>query len=175
MRIAHPQTAFSLLELLVSLTIVGVVTAAGLPPLQRWTATRALDSAVFDLQRDLHHARLTAARTGHSIALCPSLSARRCDAGATFDDGWISFINHDGDSPVQRDVDEPVLRTHAGSTNIRLLSNRRAFRQSPPGRRSINGTIIACHRDAGVAPRSLVVSYTGRARTSQSNGTGGCP
>ena len=154
----------SLIELLVSLTIVAIIAFAGVPAFrdlarsQRMTAQiNALVHGVF-LAKHAAHTRLT------ETVICKSPTGRHCEADADWSDGWLMFVNRDRDRPARVDADEPVLATGHAYAHGSIHANRREFVFRAFEIRSTNGTLVFCDARGAIFARALVISYTGRPR-----------
>jgi hypothetical protein len=62
-----------------------------------------------------------------------------------------------------------VLQTTAAWSGGVITTNREAFIFRPYGKRSVNGTINLCDQRGPGAARSVIVSYTGRPRTTRAD------
>lgn len=106
------QSGFTLYELLITLLIIGVVLAIGVPNLSDFTRNSRVTATANDLHGSLMLARSEAARSKQNITVCASAAptgAALCD-GASFDDGWIVFVDVNGN--IERDgADEHVLKS----------------------------------------------------------------
>lgn len=106
------QGGFTLYELLITLLVIGMILAIGVPNLGDFTRNSRVTAAANDLHGALMLGRSEAARSKQNITICASADptgAAACD-GATFDGGWIVFVDVDGD--LQRaGADENVLRS----------------------------------------------------------------
>lgn len=98
------------------------------------------------------------------VSICPSNDGSRCAPGRDWSRGWIMFNNRDRDEPPRIDPDEPVLQVHEVGSDLRITANRRGFTLRATQKRATNGTIVVCDAASRVAPKALVVSYTGRPR-----------
>ncbi len=193
------QKGFTLYELLITLLIVGVVMTLGLPNLTAFTQNSRVTTTANDLHGSFYLARSEAARGKTNITICGSIDApplpRDCDG--TFDDGWIVFIDLDGD--IVRDVGtENVLRAFpAIDTELDILTNGGAtyfsFAGTGLGRGDVlgPGTSFVSARicdsrgnirvvgDNDSAARVLIVTPIGRATVlrdvARITAQGGCP
>ncbi|HET6630767.1 MAG TPA: GspH/FimT family pseudopilin [Woeseiaceae bacterium] len=110
----HGQNGFTLYELLITVLIVGIVLAWGVPNLGGFARTSRISGTTNDLHGSFLLARSEAARAKQSVTICASaepMGAALCD-GATFDSGWIIFLDGDNATPAdaQRSADENVLK-----------------------------------------------------------------
>ncbi|MEM8547696.1 MAG: GspH/FimT family pseudopilin [Pseudomonadota bacterium] len=169
------RPGISLVELLVTLAVIGVVSAIGMPPLTGWLAQRRLEVLASDLQHDLHAARRASAAHRLPVVVCPSRDGERCHRAASFAEGWLSFVNLDQDRPPVQDPGETVLLRHRESARAVINSNRSVFIFDGDRRRATNGTISVCDRRIGAMPVALVVSYTGRVRLIRDPAAAHCP
>jgi type IV fimbrial biogenesis protein FimT len=158
------SNGLTLLELLVTLTLVAVLAMAGIPALLGLIQNQRMTAQINGLVHGVHLARLLAQTRLADAVICGSSTGRRCDPGMNWTEGWLLFMNLDRDFPAQVDAREPVLATGDVFRNGTIRANRRAFVFRPFEIRSTNGTLVFCDaRGAGQA-RALVISYTGRPR-----------
>lgn len=154
----------TLYELLMTLALVGVVAASGLPAFERMLARNRQTIEVNALFHALHLARKESIMRRKVVSLCPSLDGLRCSAGTDWSSGWIMFENGDRDSPPQVDAGEIVLKTHRVAGEVQIDANRRGFTLRSTFLRATNGTFVVCDRRRRIPPKGLIVSYTGRPR-----------
>ena len=114
------QAGFTLYELLITVLIVGVILAMGIPNLRQFTQNSRMTGAANDLNSAFHLARSEASRAKATITICASNNSMDADAncGGTWNDGYIVFL----DAPaVAGDIartdlpNEPVLRAYPPS------------------------------------------------------------
>ena len=154
----------TLYELLMTLALVGIVAASGLPAFDRMLARNRQAIEINALFHALHLARKESIMRRKVVSLCPSLDGEQCAAGTDWSRGWIMFENSDRDSPPQVDAGEFVLRTHSVSHEVQIDANRRGFTLRSTFLRATNGTFVVCDRQDRIPPKGLIVSYTGRPR-----------
>ena len=95
--------AFTLLELMVVITLIAIVTAYGLPRLQGFTTNTGLISNTNSLVAALQYARSSAINDQARVVICTSDNAMTpgptCGGPATpWHDGWIIFRDTDGNA-----------------------------------------------------------------------------
>lgn len=106
-------SGFTLYELLITIVIIGIVLTFGIPNFGVFTQNSRITSVANDLHSSFYLGRSEAARSKSNITICASANSMDAAAtcGGTFDDGWIIFVDLNGD--IQRaGVDENVLRRH---------------------------------------------------------------
>lgn len=184
----HGQNGFTLYELLITVLIVGIVLTVGIPNLSGFTQNSRITGTTNDLHGSFLLARSEAARAKQNITLCASadpMGAALCD-GATFDEGWIIFVDVDGD--IERaGADENVLKAFPPVDDAIDINTDGAtyfsFAPTGLGRGNVNGvdafvTAMVCDdRGNVVAPggnsaaRRLVVTPIGRSTVIRSQET----
>lgn len=191
------QNGFTLYELLVTLLIIGVVMTIGVPNMSAFTANSRMTATANDLHSSFMLGRSEAARSKTNITICAS--ANSLDAAAscngTFDDGWIIFVDLNGD--IQRaGAGENILRRNPAidqNINININSNATYFSFAPTGlgRGDVGGvpsfqTAVLCDDRGNTtaaggysAARYLMVTPIGRATVIREKSIiaskGGCP
>jgi type IV fimbrial biogenesis protein FimT len=175
------QSGFTLYELLITVLIIGVILAIGVPNMAEFTQNSRLSSTSNDLLSSFQVARSEAARSKSNITICASNNPLDANAncGGTFNDGWIIFIDLDGDLN-RAGAGENVLRAHpAPPTGVSITPANGAtyfsFAGTGLGRGNVGGvpalqTAMICDaRGLDIAPggrataRRLVATAIGRA------------
>ena len=94
------KEGFTLIEMLVTLSVVGIVVAFGVPAMRDFMDTNRMSAATNDLVSNLHYARSEAVKRGTTTRLCPSADWAAenpvCNAAGTLADGWLIVVDPDG-------------------------------------------------------------------------------
>ncbi|MEO1751234.1 GspH/FimT family pseudopilin [Thiofaba sp. EF100] len=111
----HPSLGGTLLELLVTLAVSGILLIVGVPSFEAMLARQRLVSTANDLLGEIHLARLEAIRLGRRVTLCrlPSSEARQCahpNSTTGWDQGWMLFVDPQPQTPPVREAEGAVLR-----------------------------------------------------------------
>lgn len=166
---------FTLLELMITLTVASILLMVGVPSFQEFGRRHTLTAATNDLVADLHLARSEALKRRAVVTLCKSATLQNCTTSGGWEQGWMLFS--DADTLGNVDKNDLILRTHVpatgGNATIRgdaAFRDRLSFQGS--GLLVQNaGTFILCNSsvktfttDKGKA-RAVTVSKAGRIRS----------
>ena len=138
------QGGFTLYELMVTVAIVGVVLAFGVPNMRQFNQNAKMTSTANDLHAAFHLARSESSREKTNITVCPSDDGATCGADVTWDQGYIVFVDLDGDIAV--DGDDTILRAQpaiAAGITLKVANDAKYFSFAPTGlgRSGVNGEI----------------------------------
>ncbi len=166
----------TLLEILLTLGLLGVLLSVALPDLGNWAESARAHAITRSLATQIALARSAAAARQQWVSVCPTVDNLRC--GGSWNQGSMVFSDRNGDRRVSQD--DVVIRLNgplpAGETlQWRAFGSRPYLQIEPSGfmrHQSGNFTWCPASRDARFA-RQLVVNATGRVRVSQdSDGDG---
>jgi type IV fimbrial biogenesis protein FimT len=160
------NSGLSLIELLLTMAILAILITAAVPGFTTLVLDTRMTAQVNRFVHDIHLAKQTAHRRMAPVALCKSRDGRRCTHDSDWHDGWLVFVNQDRDWPPRVDPGEPVLASNPPFLSGTISANRQSFVFRPFEVRSTNGTLTFCDRRGADAARAVIVSYTGRPRTS---------
>jgi len=163
---------YSLYELVMTLGLLSIVLGLGLPSLSALVADNALRAETDALFHAMHLARQESIVRRRVVTLCASVDGEYCDADNRWSDGWILFVNDRRLGSDQRSDGEPLLRQHTIGEAAVIMSNRKAFSFRSTELRATNGTLVVCDGANRIAPRAVVVSYTGRPRVAREDRRG---
>jgi type IV fimbrial biogenesis protein FimT len=167
------RTGFTLLELLITLSIMATFCAIALPAFQHLQEETEHTQAVNQLISALHLARSHAVRSGQVASVCvqPSL----CDPALAQMTSIIVFID-DNKSGKMPNPNALLTQYHVPP---KLLWNLKLARHKPfiyfkrnGSTAGLNGTFTLC-RD-GKPKRQVIVSLSGRARSQKPSHTASC-
>ncbi len=139
------QAGFTLYELLITVLIVGVILAIGVPNMQAFTQNSRITSTANDIHAAFHLARSESSRAKTNITVCASNNSMAITAncGGTWDQGFIVFVDDNGD--INRSgATETVLRAHpaiADGVSLAIANDATYFSYSSAGlgRPNVNG------------------------------------
>jgi type IV fimbrial biogenesis protein FimT len=102
------NSGFTMIELVMVITIVGILAAIGTPTFKYVTASNRIANEVNGLLGDMQFARSQAVKEGQSVTVCTSTDGTSCAGTNTWQGGWIVFLDSNGDQT--RQSSEVVLR-----------------------------------------------------------------
>ena len=159
-----PARGYSLLELLMTISLAALILTLGLPSFADLAARQKQTVEINALFHAVHLARKESIMRKKVVSLCPSFDGRSCTPGRDWSGGFLMFQNTDRDEPPQVDDGEPVLYGHQAGETVKIAANRRGFTLRATVKRATNGTIVVCDRAERIPPKALVISHTGRPR-----------
>ena len=164
MKIAH-QSGISLIEILVTLTIVSILGALAAPNIQAFLQNSQIRSVTDEFVSSLYRTRSEAVKRGNRVTICASNAAQTdCDPAAnSFSDGWIVFTDYDDSGTLTanttlfdttgdgvNDTAEEILHVSgAPSGNFEIVTNS----PSPANNRRLT------YRSNGLVSGSAMFSY----------------
>lgn len=105
------QVGFSIIEVLVTLAISGVLFSLALPDFQATIQNNRSTAQASEFMSDLNLARSEAIKRGIRVTLCKSNDESSCSVNGGWEQGWIVFVDN-GLENANREADELLLRTH---------------------------------------------------------------
>jgi prepilin-type N-terminal cleavage/methylation domain-containing protein len=172
----------TLIELMITLVILGVTVTAATPAMQQLIHGSQLRTVTSRLLDAVNLARSEAVIRNIPVSLCPSNMAMSGQAGCSgrYIDGWIVFNDRNRDGVLDA-PDEQIIRAFEGVPPGYTVSNLAGTRAAdelitylPDGSSRRNRSLLVCPpRNYGLEPWSVVLNTVGRARLGKGNGQ--CP
>jgi type IV fimbrial biogenesis protein FimT len=151
---------FTLLELMVTLFIVSIVVAAAVPSFKSMAVRNRLVTYTNDFIATVNLARSEAVRRAAPVTICHSDDGTTCSG--SWNDGWITFADADGNGVADDPEDEPVIRVHERLSSKYTLNPDPAFANrltfGAEGAAHATGVFAVCHDDEVEGARALIVS-----------------
>jgi type IV fimbrial biogenesis protein FimT len=173
------QRGFTLIELVISMSIVTILMAIAVPSYKYVTTSNRISAEVNGLLGDLQYARAEAIKEGQPVSVCATSNGTSCSDGATWSTGWIVFSDANGNQVI--DGNDFMLRVQQSlktgdnlsvsvATIYGVTFNRDGFAVNLPG------TITLTLKDPTAVQaytRCLQMTIVG-AMTTELHGTGAC-
>lgn len=167
MQIATPssQRAFTLLELMITLTVMAILLGIAAPSFNNATLGSKLSTYGNNLVASAALARSEAIKRNSVITLCVSSDGSSCGTGG-WEQGWIISL---GTTVIQR---QPAA---ASGLKITETGGKTSLSFQPTGVGATSATLTVCRATPSVGDQERVVtiSVTGRATVSKT-ATGAC-
>jgi type IV fimbrial biogenesis protein FimT len=151
---------FSLIELMVTLSVLAILVAIAIPNFIELSVRSNLSGYTNDFIAAVNYARSEAVRRGVPISLCKSSNGTAC-TGA-WSDGWIVFVNTDGDSPADVDVGETILKKYEGATGNYTIGSDTSVANDityrADGAANNTGMFAICYDGSTTGARAIIVT-----------------
>jgi len=176
MKKAGRQTGFTLIELMVTLTIAGILLAIGVPSFNAFIKNSSLTTGVNELVGALNLARSEAVKRGSRVTVCKSANQTSCTNSNGWEQGWIIFTDENNNAAYNPTGTPPetLIRVHAAlnsaitATSSAPVSNYVSYiasgRSQQTGGGSQSGNIRLCDDRSGNIGKNLAISLSGRVR-----------
>ncbi len=181
MKKIRTQRGVTMMEMVITLLILGMVAALGLPSLNGFIEGNRLNAAIADLQSSMQTARSEAVGRNAYVTLCPiNSSGNNCGAWVNrgWHHGWYIFVDVDGDARIDGGDGDEIIYIHdalLGSLTLHGTAGVRNFITfRPSGMTSVTSTqtFILCDGRGFVdEAKGLVVSIMGRGSTMSATST----
>lgn len=172
-----PTYGFTLIEMLITVAIVGILAALAGPSFSTMIKNNRLATSINDVLADLTLARSEASKRGVRVTVCVSSNGTSCTTGSNWTSGRIVFVDSKG-SAGSVDTGDEILRVSPAFTNSVTLNsasftNANYVQFRPNGMANSSGTLKICDNRAGSYGRTISISNTGRASLQSASVT--CP
>lgn len=157
------QQGFTLIELIITLVIAGVLLSIGIPSFNSFLKNNQLTTQINELVTSINLTRSEAIKRGLSSTICKSNTGTSCAGNWT--DGWIVFDDQNADGVV--DAGETIIRAHdalTGGNTLTFGTKNRITYSSQGIAVGFNDTFKLCDNRGATKAKGIVVSNTGRAR-----------
>lgn len=168
--------AFTLIELLITLLILSILLAVGLPSFSTLVETKKSIDTITRVKQAVETAKVSAIVNGRVVTLCKSQDGEKC--GGSWEQGIIAFTDANADRIINQD--DKLIRYFTfpeaeGSIHWRAFQNRQYLQITSQGfTRHQNGNFTYCpFNKKKYLARQLIINRTARVRyTKDSNGDG---
>jgi type IV fimbrial biogenesis protein FimT len=162
---------FTLIELMVTLSVLAILLAIGIPSLQMFIQNSRLQSQSASLMGDLNYARAEAVRLGSPVAVCASANGATCSGALTWETGWVVFNDINTDNVVDAGELLRAAPTLGGGNTLRAggaLVRFNALGYS----NGFNDTFSVCDSRGLGSARGVILSNQGRVRSGKATDAG---
>ena len=114
---------FTLVELMVTIVVLAILLAIGIPSFASLIASNRLTSATNELIASLQAARTEALRRNARVTVCPAAPNANACSGA-WRDGWMAFVDQTpGNAPAPESANDILFRGGPLPTGIVVVAN----------------------------------------------------
>ena len=119
-----------------------------------------------------------AIQRNQAAVICKSTNGLECNTKAKWEDGWLIYIDNDGNRKLETDKEDVILRVQsplmATTLRYKAFGPRGYIAYQPDGFTQTNGTFTICVNNKPDLKKALILSKSGRLRVSKT-GYGGKP
>ena len=155
------QRGFTLIELLVTISIAVILMTVAVPGFQQFMTSNKLSGTTTDLMGGISYARSEAIKRGFPVSLCRSSNATSCAASGAWTQGWIIFLDTNGNGAV--DSGDTLLRSNPPLSGIYTAVgtvNAIIFERNGSAKASSVGTIAICQNNNKVDAQAIIITRT---------------
>ena len=167
----NKQSGFSLIELMMVLAVVAIFATVAIPSYQSTIQNGRLTSQTNELIGALYYARSEAVKIRSDVQICKSNDGLSCDSGLNWQDGWLVWNDADGDGAVDETEILRVGSEAEGQISVFATMDEVTF--SNRGLSSLSGTWQLCDSRGVSKAKAIVISPSGRVRSSETTHLGG--
>jgi type IV fimbrial biogenesis protein FimT len=178
MNASHRSVGFSLIELMVAITVFAILTALAVPAMSDFMKRNTVSNQTTDFLAAIRFARSTAVTRGTMVSICASTTSSNttpvCAATSTLNTGWLIYTTTKA-GDAYKTTDE-LLRVAQDVSNASIQGNPAVPVTTFDARGSSTyGTLkfYVCAKGAGDTVGRSALRYSGRRIDVQSGGRAG--
>ncbi len=166
-----PDRGMTLIEVLVTVSVLAILLAVGVPAFNQFVVSNRLSAYSSDMLSTLTLARSEAIKRNSRVVLCKSADGESCAGAGSWNQGWIVFA--DPNNNANRDAGEPTVYKVAALQSGYAFDGVNGFVSSvsydAQGGATQAGTVTLCPPAPAASGqgREIVVSASGRPRESK--------
>lgn len=159
------QSAFTLMELMVALTVLGILLGFAVPTFREFSRNNRVTAMQNDLTTAFTVARSEALKRSIPVSICASKNGTSCATSDDWSAGWIVFTDANGSAGAVNDPDTVLqVWTAADGGDVSIDTDQDFIQYAPTG--SVNPDTsstfdVFSHGCTGDHARRLGVSPTG--------------
>ncbi|HSD16078.1 MAG TPA: GspH/FimT family pseudopilin [Thermomonas sp.] len=171
------KAGFTLIELAATTSVVAILAGIAAPSLADFLERQRASAAMNSLLTHMALARVAAITRNRRAVLCPSVDGQHCETGTDWSNGWMLFLDEDGNRTP--DAGDEIIRVDLEPTSrhLRVLSTtgRSQLRYLPDGRSAgTNLTVSICNQRQELLGQ-VIVNNMGRPRSERPQAPTPCP
>lgn len=162
------KNGFSLIELMIAISILAIVVAVGVPSFTTTIQNNRLASQTNGFIGAINYARSEAIKLGqNSVTVCESTTGTSCSSGNNWETGYVIFRDTDSDGSL--DTGEQVLRVGeplSGGNTLTTsgLASSSAITFDFRGMITSQGSFTFCDDRGAQEAKAIVLNISGQAR-----------
>jgi len=162
------NSGFTLLELMATVALVGIVTAIAIPSMTTFAQNDRLTTNINTMVGHLAYARSEAVKRSQQVSLCISSNSTGC-TGTSWEEGWILYIDANGDGSFSEDIPsgEVILSVKQqldGGNTLTPTNFTDQVTYDYRGFTTSTGSFLLCDNRSGDFGKTITITTTGRVR-----------
>ncbi|MBW7473096.1 GspH/FimT family pseudopilin [Marinobacter sp. M216] len=180
------SSGFTLVELLITITILGIIATFAVPSFREMVLNNRLAAQTNEVSSFISYARSEASKLREgAVTICASADSASCSGSAAWDSGVIVFL--DEDESASLDAADTLLKAIgplAGGNTLRILDmtsdggnyvqfDHKGFPEAS-ATNNVAGTFVICDERGAANARAVSINFSGQthlARDTDGNGT----
>lgn len=174
----NKENGFTLVELMITIALFAILAAFAAPSFRTVIQNNRITTQLNDLVGSLQLARSEAVKRGQPVSLCKSADGAACNGGGNWNQGWIVFLDVDGDGALDGADGDTILNVGAqlngNNTLVGSANVANVIRFNPRGfAPNTNGTLALCDDRGNSQAKGVAIANTGRIRRTQDTNADG--
>ena len=170
---------FTIIELMLTLAVAAVVLTIGVPSFQGLLERNQLTSNINRFISSLALARSEAIKRNQTVVVCPSSNGSSCNNVGGYDNGWIIFVDSNGNDIREVNTEELIWHGNRlpGNMTLRGTGSYNANIPFVPSGRlassaAVNGSVRLCKENQTNRAKMVTIIRSGRVRLAGHNASG---